>query len=65
MRKTFGVAIAIDNCCAIEILDDKYRIISSKSFANAYKVYWKGNKYYQEKIDKEKEFRLLSELLKK
>ncbi|TSC97108.1 MAG: dipeptidase E [Candidatus Berkelbacteria bacterium Licking1014_2] len=65
MKKTFGIAIAIDNCCAIEIIDDKYRIISSKASANAYKVYWKANKYHQEKIKKEKEFRLLKGLLKK
>lgn len=65
MRETSGVAIAIDNCCAIEVIDDKYRIISSKTSANAYKVYWKTNKYYQEKIKKEKEFRPLKQLLKK
>lgn len=65
MRKTPGVAIAIDNCCAIEIVDDKYRIISSKQSANAYKVYWKKNKYYRELIKKENNFILLKDLLKK
>ncbi|MDO9399329.1 MAG: hypothetical protein Q7T79_01400, partial [bacterium] len=64
MRKTTGIAIAIDNCCAIEIIDDKYRIISSKKLANAYKVFWKANKYYEEIIKKEKEFKILKELLK-
>ena len=64
-RKTPCVAIAIDNCCAIEVIDDKYRIISSKSSANAYKVYWKANKYYEEVIKKEKEFKLLKDLLRK
>ena len=65
MQKTSGVAIAIDNCCAIEIIDDKYRIISSKPSANAYKVYWKENKYYEEVIKKEKEFKSLKNLIKK
>ena len=65
MRKTAGVSIAIDNCCAIEIIDNKYRIISSKNSANAYKVYWKANKYYEEVIRKEKEFKDLKDLLKK
>lgn len=65
MRKTSGVAIAIDNCCAIEIIDDRFRIIDSKSKANAYKVYWKGNKFYEEIIKKEKEFKSLKDLLKK
>ena len=52
MKKTSGVAIAVDNCCAIEIIDNKYRIISSKKTANAYKVYWKKGKYYEEVIEK-------------
>lgn len=65
MKKTSGVAIAIDNCCAIEIIDDEYRIISSRSSANAYKVYWKAGKYYREIIKKEEEFKLLSDLLRK
>jgi len=65
MRKTAGISIAIDNCCAIEIVDDKYRIICSKKSANAYKVYWKSNKYYEEVIKKEKEFKDLKDLLKK
>jgi len=39
MKKEKGIAIAIDNCCAIEIIDNKYRVLTSKSTANAYKVY--------------------------
>jgi len=65
MKKTLGVAIAIDNCCAIEIMDDKYKIISSKLSADAHKVYWKANKYHEEVIKKEKELRLLKDLLRK
>jgi dipeptidase E len=65
MKKTSGIAIAIDNCCAIEVIDDKYRIIDSNSSANAYKVFWKGGKYHEEIIKKEKEFRLLKDLLEK
>ena len=65
MKKTSGVAIAIDNCCAIEVIDDKYRIINSKPSANAYKVYWKGSKYHEEVIKQDKEFKLLKDLLKK
>ena len=65
VKKTLGVAIAIDNCCAIEIMDDKYKIISSKLSADAHKVYWKANKYHEEVIKKEKELRLLKDLLRK
>lgn len=65
MKKMSGVAIAIDNCCAIEIIDDKYRILSSKSKANAYKVFWKGKKFFEEKINKNNKFFPLVDLLKK
>ena len=65
MKKISGVAIAIDNCCAIEVIDNKYRIISSKPSANAYKVYWKDNKYYEEVIKKEEKLKPLNNLLKK
>ncbi|MDD2889672.1 MAG: Type 1 glutamine amidotransferase-like domain-containing protein [bacterium] len=65
MKKTSGISIAIDNCCAIEIIDDNYRIISSKASANTYKIYWKSNKYYEKVIKKEKELKALKDLLKK
>jgi dipeptidase E len=52
MKKTSGICIAIDNCCALEIIDDKYRIISSKPKTNAYKIYWKKDKYFKETIKK-------------
>jgi len=65
MRKTAGVAIAIDNCCALEVVGDKYRIISSKDSANAYKVYWKRGKYFEEQINKSTTLRSISRLLSK
>ena len=65
MGKTSGIAIAIDSCAAIEIVDGKYRIISSKRSANAYKVCWKRSKYKEEIIEKNKEFKELKDLLKK
>ena len=57
MKKTPGVAIAIDNCCAIEIVDDTYRIINSKKGAKAYRVYWKNRKFYQEVILQEENYK--------
>lgn len=65
MKKTSGVAIAIDNCCAIEVIDNKYRIIASKKSANAYKVYWKKNTYHEEIIKKEQKLKPLDWLLSK
>jgi len=59
------VAIAIDNCCAIEIINNKYRIIKSKPNAKAYKTYWKKGIYHKEEILLKKEFNNLDTLLKK
>lgn len=66
MNKTSRVVgIAIDNCCAIEIVDDMYRIIDSKKTANAYKVYWKQGKFIEEKIKKDEKYKKLNELISK
>lgn len=63
MQKTSGVAIAIDNCCAVEFIDDSYRVIASKPNAKAYKIYWKAGKYHEKKIEKRKDFTPISDLL--
>jgi dipeptidase E len=65
MKKASGIALAVENCCAIEIIDDTYKIISTTKSANAYKVYWKNNKYHEEIIKKEKVFKPLHHLLSK
>ncbi|MBN2558119.1 MAG: Type 1 glutamine amidotransferase-like domain-containing protein [Clostridia bacterium] len=48
-----GVVLALDDCCAIEIIDDNYRIISSDDNANAYLVYWSKGRYTEELLNKE------------
>ena len=63
MKKSAGVAIALDNCCAIEFMDNKYRVISSESSANAYMVYWKANKYHKEIIKKTKKLMPIKDLM--
>jgi dipeptidase E len=65
MSRTPGIAVGVDNCCAIEIIDDKYRIISTKLSANAYRLFWKSGKYLKQVIKKVKGFRPLSPLLNK
>ena len=62
MMKTRKIGIAIDDNCALEVVDDTYRIIASKSYANAYRVYKKEGKIVQEKIEKCEEFRPMREL---
>jgi len=63
MKTTPEIGIAVDNCCAIEIVDDNYRILSSKKNANAYKIYWDKGKFYQKKIKKNKEYSPIQHLL--
>lgn len=46
-----GFALAFDNCTAIEIIDDKFRIIKSSDGANVYRVYFKDGIYCKEVID--------------
>ncbi len=65
MKRTRGVSIAMDNCCALEIIDDRYRIITSKPSAKAYRVYWRNGQYHKEIIPKETGFRSLNMLLDK
>jgi dipeptidase E len=63
MKKNAGVAIAIDNCAALEIIGYDYRILKSKKSANAYKVYWKDGKYFKELIVARKNMQNFNELL--
>ena len=65
MKRVDGVAVAVDNCCAVEIVDDNYRVISSKPGANAYRVCWSRGEFFEEIIEKRQEFGPLSELLNK
>ena len=66
MKKTFKiVAIALEECTALEVIDNQYRILKSKPNAKAYKIFWKNNKYCKEEILSKKEFSDLNILLKK
>jgi dipeptidase E len=53
MRRTHGVALAIDDFCALAFIDGKYRVLKSKPDAHAYKIYWKRGKFYHETIKQE------------
>jgi dipeptidase E len=55
IRKTGGVGIAIENNCAIEFIDGRfYRVITSKDYARAYRVYKEGGRVVAERIRQEK-----------
>ena len=65
MKTTPGVALAVDNCCALVFVDDTYRVISSRSTAKAYRVYWKKGEFQEEIIEQKDEFSPLDQLLSK
>lgn len=65
MKTEKGVAIGLDECCAIEILDGKYRILSSIKGRKAYRVYWKNHEFIEEEIAETEEFMPLAPLLAK
>lgn len=70
LKETDQIGILISNCCALEIIDDKYRLITSDgSYHNiepfGLKTYWKNAEYIVEQINKTQEFKSLSDLLSK
>lgn len=62
MKKTPGVAIALDNCSALEITNNVYRIITSKAHAGAYKVYWDRGRFCEKHIPLTKKYKPLFDL---
>lgn len=63
MLKTPGVAIAVDNCCAIEIRDDSYRVISTRPNAHAYRLVYTRKRCVEEQMEEAVMFKPLSHLL--
>ena len=64
------VAFLLSNCAALEIIDDKYRIITSNSDSRditpfALKAYWQDGEYIEEELDISLNFKSLDHLLSK
>lgn len=60
LKHSGEVAVALDNCSAIEIRDDKFRVLRSKPTAKAYKAHWTAGKYYVEELPCSEDFVSLS-----
>lgn len=60
LQGTSKVAIAVDNCAALEVKDDTFRIISSKIGAKAHKAYWRNGKYFVDDIESSSKYLPLS-----
>lgn len=62
------IGLGISNCCAIEIIEDKYRLLKTDASnygieAYGIKAYWYKNKYREEYMDGSSEFKKLEDLL--
>ena len=64
MKTTRGVAVALENCAALHIKDDKYRILASKKYKKAYLIYWKQGEYVKQALKPSDNFQPLIELSK-
>jgi len=65
MKNHKGVAIALDEYCALVVQDDSYRVLASIKGRKAYRVFWKNGEYVEEELVPSKEFQALGQLLKK
>lgn len=57
-----GIGIALDDNCAIEVIDDKYRIISSQPQAKAFIVYKQGGQVVQDEIVQDSQLKPIASL---
>ncbi len=69
-EENYLVGLGMSNCCAIEIIDNKYRLLTEDASnynieSYGIKTYWKNNKYIEKYIDKSDKFKYLEDLLTK
>jgi hypothetical protein len=56
IRKTGGMGIAIENNCALVFIDGRfYKLIKSKEYARAYRLFKTGGQIVTEQIPEEKQ----------
>ena len=62
IMKTGGIGIAIDDNCALEIIENQFRVFASKAYAKAYLVYKKSGKVVSRKIRQKSGFASIASL---
>ena len=65
VKRRRDVGIAIDNHCALEVVDGRYRVITSRAGAGAYRVYSRQGEVISVPIQQSSAFTSLSDLLQK
>ncbi len=63
MKTTQGIAVALENCAALHIKDDQWRILSSKKNKKAYLIYWQHGEYVKQALKPSDNFKSLAELI--
>ena len=64
--RTGGTGIAIENNCAIEFIEGRfYKVISSKDYARAYRVYKSGGQVVTERIRQQKQLAPIEQLYRR
>lgn len=65
MENTPGVAIGLDNCAALHIKDNQYRILASRKYKKANAIYWVAGNYVKQTLSPDEQWRPLAELISK
>ena len=65
IQENGGLSIALENCSALEVVDNQYRIITSSKNAHAYRLYRHNGKVVEEELPNDKKFRPLEELFER
>lgn len=65
MKRYPSIGIGIDEKCAIELLEEKYRVISVNRNAGAYRVFRESGKVKIEEVEKTEDFMPVEELYKR
>jgi len=63
--KAGGIGLALDDMCALEIIDDRYRLISSSKNSSAYRVFKKRGAVHCERMAVEEDLKELSEIFRR
>ncbi len=64
MHDRGGIGVGIDNYCAMEFIDDKFRVITSRSDVGAYKLYKDQQRVVVEQIPQKQEYVPIATLLR-
>ena len=63
VKRNGDIGLAMDNNCALEVINGKYRVITSQKGVNAYRVHRHRGKVFQEIIEQKKKYEPLEFLV--